>query len=148
METVAAALALREEAGGSTTVDLLELDLFTGKGCIYKQGAAPSWLRRGNQARCAVGESLPVGMVAGEQAKPDGHPFRGQGEDWLLLVTDGVLCGGEEEWLRELLVSYDGTDPGELSERLLRASRERTQGEDDGTVIVIRIEENGEGARQ
>ena len=144
LETVASALALREEAGGSTSVDLLELDLFTGKGCIYKQGAAPSYLRRGDRTRCAVGHSLPVGMVAGRQASPDGHSFRGQGEDWLLLLTDGILCGGEDDWVRTAMVNHEGTDPKELAERILRESRVRTDGEDDGTVLVVRIEETEE----
>lgn len=144
LETVAAALALREEAGGSTSVDLLEIDLFTGKSCIYKQGAAPSYTRRGEQVRCAEGESLPVGMVAGVQARPDGHPFRGEGGDWILLISDGVLCGGEDEWLRSLLLHQRGKDPEELSERILRESRSRTGGEDDGTVIAVHLIENGE----
>ena len=144
LETVAAALALREEGGGSTSVDLLELDLFTGRGCIYKQGAAPSYLRQGNRVRCAAGQSLPVGMVAGRQARPEGHPFRGQGEDWVLLLTDGILCGGEDEWLRSALLEERGTDPDGLADRLLRLSRERTGGEDDGAVAVVRIEESRE----
>lgn len=38
VETVSSALALRGEAGGSTTIDLLSVDLFTGKCAVHKQG--------------------------------------------------------------------------------------------------------------
>ena len=42
LATLSSALALRgEETGGFTTVDLLQLDLFTGEGELYKLGAAP-----------------------------------------------------------------------------------------------------------
>ena len=39
VETVSSALSLRGEAGGSTTIDLLSVDLFTGRCCVHKQGA-------------------------------------------------------------------------------------------------------------
>ena len=56
------------------------------------------------------------------------------------MITDGVLCGREDDWLRALLVGYQGTSPGELAERILRESEEQCQGEDDGTVIAVRLE--------
>lgn len=38
VETVSSALALRGEDGGSTTIDLLSFDLFSGRCCVHKQG--------------------------------------------------------------------------------------------------------------
>lgn len=140
LETVSSALALRGEAGGSTTVDLLSVDLFTGRCRVCKQGAAPTYVRRGGQVRCTGGTSLPAGVLAGAAAQPDSHGFRGQGEDWVVLLSDGVLCGREDDWLRDLLAGYRGTSPGELAERILAESRSRCQGEDDSTVIALRLE--------
>ena len=56
------ALALRgEEDGGFTTVDLLQIDLFSGKSAVYKLGAAPTYLRRGGVVeRLCQRSSLPV----------------------------------------------------------------------------------------
>lgn len=140
LETVSTALALRGEAGGSTTVDLLSVDLFTGRCRVCKQGAAPTYVRRGGQVRCAGGTSLPAGVLAGAAAQPDSHAFRGQAGDWVVMLSDGVLCGREDDWLRELLAAYRGTSPGELAERILQESRTRCQGEDDSTVIALRLE--------
>ena len=54
--TVSSALALRgEEAGGFTTVDLLQVDLFTGRGAVYKLGAAPTYVRHDGQVRRLTG---------------------------------------------------------------------------------------------
>lgn len=144
LETVGSALALRGEAGGSTTVDLLSVDLFSGRCCVHKQGAAPTYVRRGRQIKCAVGQSLPAGIVTGQQAKPDLHKFRGEQGDWVLMLTDGILCGREDHWLRELLAGYQGTSPGELAEKVLKESQARHRGEDDGTVIAVLLEKGKE----
>lgn len=46
--TLSSALALRgEEAGGFTTIDLLQVDLFSGDGVVFKLGAAPTYVRKG-----------------------------------------------------------------------------------------------------
>ena len=144
VETVSSALALRGEDGGSTTIDLLSLDLFSGRCCVHKQGAAPTYLRRGHQVRCAVGVSLPAGIVTGQAARPDVHKFRGEAGDWLVMVTDGILCGREDQWLRQLVADYAGDSPSELAQRILRESRALCQGEDDGTVLAARLDKSRE----
>lgn len=145
LETVGSALALRGEGGCSTTVDLLSVDLFSGRCCIHKQGGATSYVRRNNQVKCAVSHSLPAGVLLGEQAKPDAHRFRGEKEDWIVLITDGVLCGREDDWLKDLIRQYGGTSPGELAEKILQESEGKNQGEDDATVIAVRLEKRKGG---
>ena len=140
VETVSSALALRGEAGGSTTIDLLSVDLFTGKCAVHKQGAAPTYVRRDKRIQCAVGASLPAGIVTGEQAKPDVHRFRGAQGDWIVMVTDGILCGRDDQWIRDLLASYQGDSPSDLAQRILRQSQDLCQGEDDGTVLAVHLE--------
>ncbi|MFR4757524.1 MAG: SpoIIE family protein phosphatase [Evtepia gabavorous] len=145
VETVSSALSLRGEAGGSTTIDLLSVDLFTGRCCVHKQGAAPTYVRRGRQIKCAVGSSLPAGIVTGEQAKPDVHRFRGEQGDWIVMVTDGILCGREDIWIRDLMTAYQGDSPSDLAQRILQQSEEICQGEDDGTVLAVHLERGKEG---
>lgn len=49
LSTLSSALALRgEETGGFTTVDLLQVDLFSGEGQLFKLGAAPSYVKKGS----------------------------------------------------------------------------------------------------
>ena len=139
LETVSSALSLRGEEGGATSVDLLWADLFTGSCVIYKQGAAPSYVRRGDQLRCAVGASLPAGLAAGEA--PDPHRFRAQAGDLVVLASDGVLCGKGDGWLRAILTEASGGEPQKLADAILRASRRETGGEDDGAVMVLSLAE-------
>ena len=84
------------------------------------------------------------GIVTGEQARPDLHKFRGEAEDWIVMVTDGVLCGREDLWVRDLMTGYQGESPSDLAQRILQASGELCQGEDDGTVLVLHLKARGE----
>lgn len=138
LETVAAALALR--GAGSTTVDLLAVDLFTGRCRVCKQGAAPTYLRRVRQIRCAAGTSLPAGTTAGEGSRADVHQFKGAAGDWIVLMTDGVLCGRDDGWVRDLLAGYEGESPGDLAGRLIGQAEQRHAREDDATVIAVHLE--------
>lgn len=139
--TVNAALALRgEEGGGCSTVDLLTVELYTGLCCVYKFGAAPTYLDKGGTISCIKGSALPAGLLTGDEVKPDVTRFRAAQGDWILLVSDGVVAGEDDTWLREGLHSYAGDSPGELAEELLMKSRVEHEGADDATVIAVRLD--------
>ena len=66
LRTLSGALALQgEETGGFTTIDLMRLDLFTGAGTIYKFGAAPTYVKKGNTVERLTGSTLPAGLSPG-----------------------------------------------------------------------------------
>jgi len=138
--TVNAALSLRGEEGGFCTVDLLTIELYTGLCSLYKFGAAPTYLRKGDTLSCITGTALPAGLVSGEEAKPDISRFRAAPGDWILLLSDGMLSSESDEWLRESLLSYKGKSPGELAERLISGGESEGGGADDRTVIAVRLE--------
>ncbi|MEG2000811.1 MAG: SpoIIE family protein phosphatase, partial [Evtepia sp.] len=139
LATINSALTLRgEETAGCTTVDLLTIELYTGQCSIYKLGAAPTYLRKNGKINCMAGSALPAGAVMGEGA--DVNRFRGESGDWILLLTDGVLGGDNDAWLRHMISEYDGKSPGELAEKVMKESKKQTGGTDDGTVIAVRLE--------
>ena len=141
LETVGEALALRgEEQGGFTTVDLLQIDLFSGKGAVYKLGAAPTYLRRGGAVERLAGESLPAGVPAGSGSGPDAFELALDAGDCVLLVSDGVTTGRDDRWVRQLLSEFDGLSPQELAGRVLKESGGKGGGGDDRTVIAIKLD--------
>ena len=138
LKTVGEALALRGEAeGGFTTIDLLRLDLFTGKGAVYKLGAAPTYLRRGAQVERLAGDALPAGL-GGDGT--DVFPLELAAGDCVLLITDGVVSGKDDLWLRAMLAEFDGLSPQELAARVLAESGKRSGGGDDRTVIALKVD--------
>ena len=63
----------------------------------------------------------------------------------IVMVTDGILCGREDIWIRDLMTAYQGDSPSDLAQRILQQSEEICQGEDDGTVLAVHLERGKEG---
>ena len=141
LKTLSQALALRGEAeGGFTTIDLFQVDLFTGKGAVYKLGAAPTYLRRGDRVERLCGTSLPAGLMTRPDGEPDIFSLNLEAGDCVVMVSDGVSAGKEDGWLQRTLEEFDGLSPRELSQRLLAESRNHSSGADDQTVIVLKLD--------
>ena len=143
LRTVNSALALRnEETGAFTTVDLLRIDLYTGRGELCKLGAAPTYLRRKGTVSRISGAALPAGLAEGS-AGPDVTKIElGEG-DCVLLVSDGISEAGEDQWLRELVGKFDGGSPKDLAKAVMEESESRVGAADDRTAGVITLKKRG-----
>lgn len=139
LATLASALALRgEENGGFTTVDLLQVDLFTGEGELFKLGAAPTYVRQGASVRRLAGSSLPAGLAEGSPAAFDRFSLHLAPGDWVVMASDGVCGAEQDQWLMDKLRSFDGPSPKDLARALLTDSSQDAT--DDRTVLVLRID--------
>ena len=139
LTTLSSALALRgEETGGFTTVDLLQLDLFTGEGELFKLGAAPTYIKKGGDVQRLSGKSLPAGLAEGEPEALDRFTLRLSPGDCVLMISDGVCPGPEDGWLRERFARFDGTSPKDLARELV--TRDLKDATDDRTALVVRID--------
>lgn len=127
--------ALRSRAG-AVTVDLLELQLDTGKGFLYKWGAAPSYLvtKLGTEK---IGTAGPPPGLSVTDCRETMYRLSLRRGELLVLVSDGV---GEEEALH-LCLSMADASPGELARALL--TRSQLGGEDDATVVTVRLGQKG-----
>jgi len=119
------ALAARGDRQGYATLDLLELDLFSGEAVLLKYGAARSWLLRENRAEPLGCGTLPAGMDPEEG--PEKHVFTLHPGERLLLVSDGVA--DPEHILKEAFRE----SPAALSGLLMDRSDDR----DDRTVLLV-----------
>lgn len=123
--------ALRERAG-AVTVDMLELQLDSGKATLYKWGAAPSYIVTavGAEKLGTAGPPPGLSVTDGEELTFPITLRRGQ---TVLLVSDGIP---EEEALH-CCAEHRTAQPEELADRLLSCAR--MGGEDDATVIAVRL---------
>lgn len=141
LRTLSGALSLQgEETGSFTTIDLLRLDLFSGGVSVYKFGAAPTYVKKGNTVTRVTAATLPAGLAPGGGAAPDVSRFQLTPGDCVLMVTDGVAGSGGDVWLRERLRAFDGTSPREIARILIDESTRRGGGEDDRTAILLRMD--------
>ncbi len=141
LKTVGEALALKgEEEGGFTTVDLLQVDLFSGRGAVLKLGAAPTYLRRSGAVDKLAGTSLPAGLMTQHDGEPDVFPLELAAGDVVVMLSDGVSTGRDDGWLTSALEEFDGLSPQALSQQLLAESRDHSGGADDRTVVVLKLD--------
>ncbi len=124
--------ALRERAG-AVTVDLLELELDTGRGTLYKWGAAPSYLVTKLGVDKLGVPSPPPGLSVIDSREHVQKVSLRRGE-LLVMVSDGL---GQEEVMHCCRVMA-GTTPGELGAALLAGSR--VGAADDATVVLVRLD--------
>ena len=139
LTTLSSALALRgEETGGFTTVDLLQVDLFSGEAELYKLGAAPTYVKKGTDVQRLSGRSLPAGLAEGDAGALDRFTLRLSPGDCVVMVSDGICGTGEDSWLRDKLAKFDGASPKDLARELITDSPQEAT--DDRTALVVRID--------
>ena len=123
-------LAVLRELGGCTTVDLVRLQLDTGKGTLYKWGAASSYLLKNGQLRKIGTAGPPPGLS--QQARETVDRLSLGGGEVLILLSDGA---GEDKLLRTQWTAPEPS-PGELAAALVEQGAEEG---DDATVAVVRL---------
>lgn len=124
----------------SATVDLLELDMFTGNASFYKSGAAPTYVFRNGSLFKLRSHTVPMGIIKElDLRKIDFELSRG---DLVVMVSDGVTDGREEcPWLFDLLRSQgESADPERLAELVVKYAKAEGA-TDDISVLVLAVKE-------
>ena len=124
------ALAVLRELGGCTTVDLVRLQLDTGRGTLYKWGAASSYLLKNGQLRKIGTAGPPPGLS--QQARETVDRLSLGGGEVLILLSDGA---GEDTLLRTSWTAPEPS-PGGLAAAIVEQG---AKDGDDATVAVVRL---------
>lgn len=121
-----------------TTVDLADIDLWTGEVCSEKLGAAASWVVRGSHMKKVEGSSLPLGIL--EEAAATSAQYRLHSGDILILMSDGVADVFEDdEQMKAALADSLYIQPQRMADALLRNALLAGGGSprDDMSVMVL-----------
>ena len=57
----------------------------------------------------------------------------------MLLVSDGVCDAGDDDWVREKLLAFDGESPKELARTVMEESEARVGAADDRTAVAVEL---------
>lgn len=131
-------LGMQESPEQFSTVDLADVDLWTGEVSCEKLGACASWIIRGNHVKKVTSSSLPLGIV--EDARSTELHCRLHSGDILILMSDGVAEAFEDDQqLRRGLEESLFTDPQRMADALIRNALLASGGvpRDDMTVMVL-----------
>ena len=126
-----------------STIDLLTVNLFTGKSEIVKLGAAQTFLKTNGTVKNVEGWSTPVGIVGSVEIS---RRFAQLGDgDEAVMITDGI-CEEVFPRVRELMLSV-GVTAQDCAERIIAAAEKDKDGDlyrqDDKTVYVVKIHKIG-----
>ncbi len=127
-----------EKGENSSTVDIFELDLFTGEGCFLKSGAAPSYVCRGSNVYRVSAKTIPIGItdkIGAEKIK-----FRLKPGDTVVIVSDGIVeSEGDGRLVVETLCRRTTDDPFDIAASVLCAARSKHGMRDDMTVVCVSV---------
>jgi stage II sporulation protein E len=120
------------------TVDLLEIDLLSGKAGFIKSGAAPSYIMRDGSLFKISSNTLPVGItreITAEEIK-----FELESGDVVIIVSDGIAQSFEDGiWLTELVCLDWDDNLDMMAKRILSEAKKHNKRSDDMTVGLVRV---------
>ncbi len=125
------------------TLDICEIDLYSGSCELRKVGGAATFLKREREIEQLSESNLPLGIFQQAQLQPIQRGLRDG--DYLVMVSDGVVDAFEEldyeNTMCAVLAEMKEQNPGELADKLLREALIAAGGriKDDMTVGVIGI---------
>ena len=131
-----------------STVDLVDVDLWSGEVASEKLGACASWIVRGNHMKKIEGSSLPLGIV--QEASPTASQYRLHSGDILLLMSDGVAEAFEEDaQFKKAVMDSLYIQPQRMADALLRNALLYCGGtpRDDMSVMVLLMMDRQRAAR-
>lgn len=141
VQIINGALAAGEQEQNMSTLDICELNLYTGACEFMKIGAACTYIKREHLVDRLSARNLPLGVF--QQIEPETMHRQLQDGDYIIMLSDGVLDALEqgigEEIFPELLGKISHTNPGEIARQILNYCLHQSKGKirDDMTVLVI-----------
>lgn len=117
------------------TIDIANIDLYTGQTELYKAGAAPSIIRRSGKTGKAESTSLPAGIL--RDIGFDKASIKCRVGDIVVLMSDGVTISGTD-WIRAEIEAWQDGSAQDLAERLCECAKRRRDDShrDDITVMT------------
>ncbi|MCD7725398.1 MAG: SpoIIE family protein phosphatase [Clostridiales bacterium] len=143
VQMINGALAAAGPEQNMSTLDLCDINLYTGECGFVKAGAACTYIKRGRLVERLSAQNLPLGVFGQIQAERMDRTL--QNGDYIVMMSDGVLDalsqGIGEEVLTEMIGRMDYASPGEIANQILTYCIKQSNGQirDDMTVLVTGI---------
>ncbi len=138
LKVVNSALMVKSEDESLSTVDLLRLDLFSGRATLGKAGAPYTYIRKGSRILKKCRPSLPVGILGDVSFSRESVNL--SGGDVVIMLSDGAFSE-DERWLERLIKNFSDERCGDLAKEVVEEAikRRNDSHDDDITAVVLRL---------
>lgn len=139
----------RSEDECSATIDLLQLDLYSGALTLVKSGAAPTLVLRRSNVFKLSSPSFPIGILRAYDAKQINITC--EDGDIIVMISDGAFLDGASteadgcDYISDLLKNESIADESaqKIADRILRRAnsmrKENDLNDDDISVVVVKV---------
>ena len=119
------------------TLDICQIDLYTGKTRIFKAGGADTFVRSGRKVTKISGSGLPIGISY--TASVDAKSFTAGEDDIIIMTSDGADL--TEQWLEQAFEKDSGKNLDELVKTIAGAAKFNCEKgrEDDISIVALQI---------
>ena len=138
LSVVNSSLMIKSEEESMATLDVVDINLFTGKVSILKAGAPVTYVRKSGRVHRREFPSLPVGILGDVKFAKDAITL--YEDDAVLMVSDGVLAG-DDKWLEELFRNWQEAPAQDFASVVVNEAMKRRKDphDDDITAIAIKM---------
>ena len=141
LSVVNSSLMIKSEDETLATMDVVDFNCFTGKVGLMKAGACTTYVKKHSKLLKKDMPSLPLGIL--NEARFSKEDVTLGKDDWIVMVSDGVMVGATE-WLEKLVLTWNKGSAEELASQIVEQARRRRENahDDDITAIAMRVVEN------
>ena len=144
LQLINSTISANTEEDMYATLDIEILDLFNGNMEFIKNGACPTYIKRGKNVQLLKSMTLPTGIL--NESDLVVYDYDLEDGDILVMCTDGVIDSNTEYlnkhlWLKYLLEDIEITDAQQIADIIIKEAVDNNFGKhnDDMSVIVARI---------
>ena len=144
LKLINSTLSANTEDDMYATLDIEILDLFNGNMEIIKNGACPTYVKRGRDVQLLKSMTLPTGILNDVDLVV--YDYDIQDGDILVMCTDGVIDSNKEYvnkhlWLKYLLEDIEVNDAQKIADIIIGEAIDNDFGnqKDDMSVIVAKV---------
>lgn len=141
LQVVNSSLMIKSEDESLATLDVADVNLFTGKVELLKAGACVTYIKKNSKLYRKDMSSLPLGIL--NEVKFAKEDITLSGDDIVVMVSDGAVSG-DDKWIEKTIMSWGDKSTQELAYSIVdEAKKRRNDGHDDDiTALAVRVIEN------
>ena len=146
VEMINGVLIARSEEENMSTLDICDVNLYTGDCELLKIGSSYTYIKRGELVEPIAAKNLPLGIF--HKMDLEKQHCNLQDGDYMIMLSDGIVDGvGDEALLREVIGQMRIQNPQEMANYILQFVLHKTAGriQDDMTVLAMGIWESSAG---